>query len=123
MWRVACILCLLLPLAAGAAPLPGASGQSDTADHSRHVWPASAMSATDASVTSRLSSFPTDASTELAVRALQETKAQPASTEPGSLLHFDLSRHARLALLTAPRFRADGLGYPMIAVSFFSLKW
>lgn len=81
------------------------------------------MVATDASETSRLSSFSTDASTELAVRALREAKAQPSSPEPPSLLHFDLSRHARLALLTAPRFRADGLGYPMIAVAFFSLKW
>ena len=81
------------------------------------------MLATDASEASRLSSFSTDASTELAVRALQETKAQPSSAAPASLLHIDLSRHVRLALLTAPRLRADGLGYPMLAVAFLSLKW
>jgi hypothetical protein len=121
MWRVVSILCLLLPLAAGAAPLP--SGQGDTANRSRHLWPAAAMVGTDSSDANRLSSFSTDASTELAVRALQETKVQPSSLEPPSLLHFDLSRHVRLALLTAPRFGADGLGQPMLFVTFLSLKW
>ena len=120
---MACILCLLLPLAAGAASLPGSSGQSDTADHSHHVWPATAMLATNTSGASRLYFFPTDRSTELAVRALQETRAQPSSAAPASLLHVDLSRHVRLALLTAPRLRADGLGHPILAVAFLSLKW
>ena len=81
------------------------------------------MLATDASEASRLSFFPTDGSTELAVRALQETKAQLSSAAPASLLHVDLSRHVRLAVLTAPRLRADGLGHPMLFVTFLSLKW
>ena len=81
------------------------------------------MVATDASEASRLSSFSSDASTEAAVRALQENKWQASMPEPPSLLHIDLSRHVRLAVLTAPRFRADGLGFPMISVELFSLKW
>ena len=81
------------------------------------------MVATDASEASRLSSFSSDASTEAAVRALQQTSAEPSDAAPPSLLHIDLSRHVRLAVLTAPRFRADGLGFPMISVELFSLKW
>ena len=117
---MACILCLLLPLAAGAAPLP--SGQGDTT-RSRHLWPASAMVATDTSHAKRLYSSPSTVSTEAAVRALQKNKWQASLPEPPSLLRFDLSHQVHLALLTAPRFRADGLGYPMIAVELFSLKW
>jgi hypothetical protein len=62
-------------------------------------------------------------STEQAVRTLLETKAQPPSTAPASLLHVDLSRRVRFAMLTAPRLRPDEMGHPMLAVALLSLKW
>jgi hypothetical protein len=71
----------------------------------------------------RLYSSPSTVSTESAVRALQENKWQASLPEPPSLVHFNLRRNVRLALITAPRFRADGLGFPMFSVEFFSLKW
>ena len=81
------------------------------------------MVATDASEASRLSSFSSDASTEAAVRALQQTSAEPSDAAPPSLLHIDLSRHVRLAVLTAPRGSTAARGVPTLQVSLLSLRW
>jgi hypothetical protein len=123
MRRVAYILGLLLPLAAGAAQLPGTSGPGDTNGSSHHVWPATALFATDASEANPPSAFPSDSSTEVAVRALRQATAEPSPAEPPSFQHLDLSQNVRLALLTAPRWANAPRGVPTLEVSLLSLRW
>lgn len=123
MWRKAYLMCLLLPLSAGAMPPPASAGQGNAASEWRHYWPATALISYDSQTINQFASVSTSTSTDLAVQALQEAAAQPSPAAPGSLLHVDLSRHVRVAVVTAPRWQRNRLGDATLNVALFSLQW
>jgi hypothetical protein len=123
MWCKACFLCLLLPLSAGAAPPPANARPGNTASQWHHYWQATDLITHDSLTTSQVASIFLGTSTDLAVQDLQQAAAQVVPAAPNSLVHFDLNRHVRVALVAAPRWQTNRLGDSTVNVALFSLQW
>jgi len=123
MWRKAYLVCLLLPLTAGAVTPPDAGGAGISADDSHHYWPLAAVSRTNDRATKRIDFIPTDTSTDLAVQEMQQAAAQLKPPGHDSLLHIDFSRGVRLAMVTRPTAHTSRFGVTSVNVGLFSLQW
>ncbi len=120
MWRVACIACLLLPLAAAAQTPSGTMGSHGKAPEPPHRWPVAAAAQ---SPTPAAQLAPANDATALksAVHALQRYEMQPPPP-PRSVAHVRLSRRVRLAMLTYPRWSTMPHSPPTLSASLFSLR-
>ena len=123
MWRTAPLVCLLLPLTAAAITPPGVSGAGAPANDSHPYWPLGAVSRTYDRSAQQVDFIPTGTSMDLAVQEMRQAAAQMAPVTRDSLVHVDLSRHVRLAMISWPVAYTNRFGVTSTTVAIFSLQW
>ena len=123
MWRKAYLVCLLLPLTAGAVTPPDGSGAVTSPNDARHYWPLAAVSRTDDRAARRLDFIPTGTAMDLAVQEMRQAAAQATPRRNDSLVHADLNRRVRLALIGFPTPATNHFGVTSVNVALFGLKW
>jgi hypothetical protein len=120
---MASIACLLLTLTARAVTPPDASGAGVSASDSHHYWPLDAVGRTDDRAARRIDFVSTGTSLDLAVQEMQQVAAQLAPPSRDSLLHVDLGRGVRLAMVTRAVGYTSRFGATSVSVGLFSLQW
>jgi hypothetical protein len=112
---MACVVGLLLPLilrgAGGKAPAPAA-----------HAWPVAAAAKPAPVLRDFVAAPSTGRLTDQAVLSLKQILAQPAPPRQ-SLVHVDLNRWVRLAIVSVPQWTREVSGRHLMCVPLLSLKW
>jgi len=117
MRRVAWLCGLLLPLMLRGAALPVSKPPPPPR-------PAAAAAAPKTPVPADFQAYPdTSKLMDRTVASLKDALAQPAGPPRRSLLHLDLNRHLRLAVLSRPKWDRTELGRSSLDVPVFSLRW